>query len=100
MVLHRVVVGKIYSRTLAHHGGKARVKNALFQRETLGCNCWLADKYTCSCQSKRTFCMNIVLLPHSVMFSFQGGGTIQDEALDLLQQFRNEAEPDGQEGDN
>ena len=34
------------------------------------------------------------------MFSFQGGGTIQDEALDLLQQFTNEAEPDGQEGDN
>ena len=45
--------------------------------------------------------MNIVLLsPPSVMFSFQGGGTIQDEALDLLQQFRNVAEPDGQEGDN
>ena len=34
MVLHRVVVGKIYSRALAHHGGKARVKNALFQSDT------------------------------------------------------------------
>ena len=84
-----------------HHGGKARVKTALFQRVTLGCNCWLVYKYTCSCQSKRTLCMNIVLLsPPSVIFSFQGGGTIQDEALNLLQQFTNEAEPDGQEGDN